>query len=180
MAASRRFSHFAWIALAVLGLAMLLPLGRSAHAVDPRGALLALCAGACWALYIVFGQRAGAEHGAQTTALGTAIAALLVFPIGLAHAGAELFAPAILGRAAILAVLSSALPYSLEMFALTRMPARAFGTLMSLEPAVGALMGLAVLHETLAATQWLAVAVIVVASAGTALSISAKPLPAPD
>ena len=180
VASSRRISHFAWIGLAAAGLAVLLPLGRSVGGIEPHGALLALAAGGCWALYIVFGQKAGALHGAQTVALGAAVAAVVVFPFGLAHAGLALFQPSILLRAVVLAVLSSALPYSLEMVALTRMPARAFGTLMSLEPAVGALMGLLVLHEALAPIQWLAIAAIVVASIGTTLTVRAAPLALPD
>ena len=165
---SRRASHFAWIGLAVVGLALILPLGRTVHAVNPRGAALALAAGGCWALYIVFGQRAGAAHGARTPALGAVVAALVVTPIGLAHAGVALFAPAVIGRGIVLAVLSSALPYSLEMIALRRMPARVFGTLMSLEPAVGAVMGFMILDEALTATQAVAIALIIAASAGAA------------
>ena len=167
MLASRRALDFLWIALAVGGLLVLLPLRSASAAIDPAGATFALAAGACWALYIVFGRRAGAEHGIQTTAVGMAIAALVVLPFGLAHAGTALFAPRLLPLALVVAVLSSALPYSLEMVALPRLPAKTFGTLMSVEPAFGALTGLVMLDEQLTARQWLAIAAIIAASVGT-------------
>jgi inner membrane transporter RhtA len=170
MVASRRAIDFVWIALAVAGIAALLPIGANAHAVDPAGAALALGAGVGWACYILFGQRAGAIHGAQTTALGTAIAAIVVVPVGIAHAGTALLAPPVLLAGLIVAILSSALPYSLEMVALTRLPAQTFGTLMSLEPAIAALAGFAFLDERLTPVQWLAIGAVMLASAGTALT----------
>lgn len=171
---SRRLLDFTWIALAVFGLWLLLPTGQSAVPLDPVGMGLALAAGLCWALYIVFGQKAGAEHGKQTVALGTIVAALLVFPIGLWQAGGSLFAPELLPIALTVAVLSSALPYSLEMVALTRLPARTFSTLMSMEPAIAALSGLLFLSERLTLTQWLAISAIILASAGAAATIKPK------
>ena len=165
---SRRGRDFAWIALAVLGLMPLLPL-TGLSAVDPRGALLALAAGGCWALYIVFGQKAGAAHGPHAAALGICIAALLAVPVGVWQSGRALLNPAVLPLALAVAVLSSALPYSLEMVALPRLPARLFGTLMSLEPAVGALMGYLFLGERLTFVQMLAVAAVIAASMGMAL-----------
>jgi inner membrane transporter RhtA len=177
MLASRRAVDFVWILLAVLGLGALLPLGHDARPLDPVGIGLSLVAGVCWALYIVVGQKAGASHGGHTVAIGTAIGALTVLPVGLAHAGLALFSPSILPLACAVAVLSSALPYSLEMFALTRLPTRTFGVLMSIEPALGALSGLVFLGETLTAIQWGAVACIMAASAGSAAtSRSAAPL----
>ena len=172
--ASRRLLDFVWVVLAVVGLWMLLPTGATQHAVDPIGAALALSAGVFWALYIVFGQKAGAEHGRQTVVLGTWVAALLVLPIGVWHAGSDLLSLDLLPIALGVAVLSSALPYSLEMIALTRLPARTFSILMSLEPAVAALCGLAFLGERLLWGQWLAVAAIIVASAGAAATIRPK------
>ncbi|WP_313316327.1 threonine/homoserine exporter RhtA [Stutzerimonas nitrititolerans] len=168
---SRRLLDFVWVILAITGLWMLLPTGATQHAIDPGGAALALGAGVCWALYIVFGQKAGAEHGRHTVALGTWVAALLVLPIGVWHAGGDLLSLDLLPIALGVAVLSSALPYSLEMVALTRLPARTFSILMSLEPAVAALCGLAFLGERLLWGQWLAVAAIIVASAGAAATI---------
>lgn len=167
---SRRAVDFAWIVLAVAGLAVLLPIGRSLHAVDPAGAALALGAGLGWAAYILFGQRAGAAHGPMAAALGTAVAALVVLPIGIAHAGTALLAPPVLFSGLIVAILSSAVPYSLEMIALTRLPTQTFGTLMSAEPAIGAMAGLVFLGEALTPLQWLAIAAIMLASAGTALT----------
>jgi hypothetical protein len=90
----------------------------------------------CWALYILFGQKAGADNGVTTAALGVMIAALFVAPIGIVHAGTALLTPSLIPIAIGVAILSTALPYTLEMVALTRMPARTFGTLMSIEPAL--------------------------------------------
>ena len=168
--ASRRPIDFLWVGLAALGLLALLPIGASAEGVDSVGALLALAAGVCWALYIVVGRRAGAEHGLQTTALGMVIAAMVVLPFGIATVGSSLLAPELLPIAIAVAVLSSALPYSLEMFALPRLPAKTFGILMSVEPAFGALAGLVLLNEFLTARQWLAIGTIIIASAGTTLT----------
>jgi inner membrane transporter RhtA len=157
MLSSRRAVDFLWIGLAVVGLLLLLPLGLTSTGVDSLGALLALGAGACWALYIVFGQKAGAEHGIQMTAVGVMIAAACALPFGVARAGVALFTPSVLPYAVAAAVLSTALPHSLEMVALGRLPTKTFGTLMSLEPAIGALSGLALLNERLTAAQWLAI-----------------------
>lgn len=168
--ASRKRLDFVWIALAVLGLWLLIPLGGAGQGVDPTGAAYALGAGVCWALYILYGQKAGQGHGVQMASLGVLFAALAITPFGVAHAGSALFSWALLPTALGVAVLSTALPYSLEMVALTRLPARTFGTLMSLEPAVAALSGLAFLNERLAAGQWLAIAAIIIASVGATLT----------
>lgn len=180
MVSSRRAIDFAWIALAVAGLALLLPAFGAAEAIDPAGAALALAAGGCWALYIVFGQKAGAAHGAQATAFGSIVAALIVMPIGIAHAGTSLLAPPVLLTGLVVALLSSALPYSLEMIALTRLPTRTFGTLMSGEPAVAAVIGFAVLGEALTPVQWLGIGAVMLASAGTALTAHPAATALPD
>lgn len=169
--ASRRAVDFLWIGLAVIGLLLLIPIGQTSVGIDLVGASYALGAGVCWALYILYGQKAGAENGIQTAALGVMIAALFVAPIGIAHAGSALLTPALLPIALGVAILSTALPYSLEMVALTRMPARTFGTLMSIEPAFGALSGLLFLGEVLTVAQWLAIAAIITASVGATLSL---------
>jgi len=171
---SRRWIDAGWTGLAVAGLLLLLPLGHSGHPIDPVGALLALGAGALWALYAIFGQRAGAQLGPSATALGITIGAVLVAPFGLAHAGAALFTPSILLTAVVVAIFSSALPFSLEMIALTRLPTRVYGVLTSLEPAFGAGMGFVFLHERLAIVQVAAVAGIMAASLGTAATM--KPI----
>ncbi|MGX5732089.1 threonine/homoserine exporter RhtA [Pseudoxanthomonas beigongshangi] len=169
---SRRLRDVAWVGLAVAGLLLLLPKGQG-QTLDPLGAAYALSAGLCWALYILFGQKAGAEHGPQTVALGSIIAAAVAVPFGIAHAGADLLSPALLPIALGVALLSTAIPYSLEMVALTRLPTRTFGMLMSLEPAFGALSGLLFLHEQLSGLQWLAIGAIILASAGTAMTAQA-------
>jgi len=179
LAGSRRLIDFVWIALVVAGLALLLPLRGQAQALDPVGVMYALAAGVGWALYIVLGKQAGAAYGADAVTLGTSVGALLAIPFGVAHAGAALLSPALLPYALGVAVLSSALPYSLEMVALTRLPARTFSTLLSLEPAVAAVAGVALLGEQLSVLQWLAIVAIIVAAAGTALSVQpalAEPL----
>jgi inner membrane transporter RhtA len=168
IATSRRAIDFAWIALAAAGLIVLLPWGRESKPLDPAGIAYALAAGVCWALYIVFGQKAGNAHGGQTAALGTLAAAIVIMPIGIAQSGTALLSPALLPTACAMALLSSALPYSLEMYALTRLPTRTFGVLMSANPALGALSGLIFLGETLSIVQWAAIASIMFASAGSA------------
>lgn len=172
---SRKLTDFIWIALAVTGLCLLIPMGQ-ADGLDLVGALYALGAGVCWAGYILFGQKAGADHGVQTAALGVVIAAIFIAPIGIAHAGSALLDPTLIPIGLGVAVLSTALPYSLEMIALTRMPVRTFGTLMSMEPAIGALSGLLFLHESLSLTQWLAISAIIVASAGATLTTQPDPV----
>jgi len=174
---SRRAIDFVWVVLAVCGLALLLPSQLTDAPLDPTGAALALGAGACWALYIIFGQKAGAAHGAQTVALGTLVAALIVFPIGVMQAGSSLFHWSLLPVALAVALLSSALPYSLEMVALARMPARTFSILMSLEPAIAALSGMLFLQEQLTGRHWLAIGAIILAALGTASTIRPRANP---
>lgn len=166
IASSRRALDFVWIAFAVAGLLLLLPLRMTADGLDPVGIAYALGAGVGWALYIIFGQRAGNAHGGQATSLGLLMAALVVFPFGVAHAGTSMFTPSLLVAGLAVGILSSAIPYSLEMVALKRLPRRTFGILLSMEPAMGALAGLVMLHERLSATQWIAIGCIIVASIG--------------
>ena len=168
---SRRPIDFAWIGLAITGLLLLIPIGESTQGIDPTGAAYALSAGVCWALYILYGQRAGADNGVQTAALGVIIAALFIAPIGVVHAGAALFTPSLIPIAIAVALMSTAIPYTLEMIALTRMPTRTFGTLMSIEPAFGALSGLLFLNEVLSFTQWMAISCIIMASIGATLTM---------
>lgn len=177
---SRRALDVLWIALVVAGLLLLLPLRGRLGVLDPVGVAYALGAGVGWVLYIVLGQKAGASHGGDAVTLGTSIAALLAIPAGLAHAGTALFSPALLPFALGVAVLSSALPYSLEMIALVRMPARTFSTLLSIEPAIAAVAGAMFLGERLETLQWLAILAIIAASAGTALSVRRPALAEPQ
>lgn len=163
---SRRRMDFVWIAFAGIGLLLLLPIDPMSTALDPIGVLFALAAGLCWAFYIVFGQRAGRAHGPTASTWGVLIAASFTVPVGIALTGRALFAPPILLKGLALAVLSSALPYTLEMIALRRLATKTFGTLMSLEPAVAALTALIVLHERLTLLQWVAIGAVMIASAG--------------
>ncbi len=170
--ASHRALDVLWVALAGLGVWALMPLGAGA-ALSAAGIAYALAAGVCWALYIVFGQRTAGAHAGQSAALGTLAGAVLIVPIGLAEAGRALLDAERLPLAMAVALLSTALPYTLEMFALTRLPARTYGVLMSMAPALGALSGLAFLGEHLTVVQWFAIASIVLASGGVAATSTA-------
>jgi len=167
---SKKASDWLWVALAALGLGLLLPLpgAQTASALDPQGMGLALAAGFCWALYIVFGQRVAVRYGGMATPMGMLAAALVVAPIGALHAGSALFDSQWLMAGLAVALLSSAIPYALEMFALNHLPKNTFSILLSLEPAVGALAGWLVLCERLTLFQGLAIAMVMAASMGTA------------
>ncbi|EOB2574324.1 EamA family transporter [Vibrio fluvialis] len=168
---SRRKRDFIWIALAVAGLALLLPDMSGVDALDPIGVALALAAGGCWAGYIWFGQRAGSVgSGGATVAIGLCIASVIYFPIGASLATGPLFTWSIVPMALTIAVLSSALPYSLEMMALSRLSTQHFSVMMSLEPAIAAMAGLVILGETLGWSQWAAILLIISASMGSTMS----------
>ena len=168
--ASHRARDLAWVACAAAGLWLLAPTRAGAAPLDPAGVAYALAAAFCWAMYIVFGKRVSTLQGGQVVAWGMAVAALLTVPVGVAQAGAKLFTPAVLAGGLLVALLSSILPYSLEMMALKRLPRQVFGILVSAGPAVGALAGFLVLGERLSAAQWLAIALIVVATGGSAVT----------
>lgn len=171
MLSSRRLIDFLWVILAVLGLWFLLPFGHNIGNVDITGALCAIGAGVCWALYILFGQKAGLNHGPGTVAVGSFIAAFIFCPIGIIYSEPALFSLSILPLGIAVAILSTALPYSLEMIALTRLPARTFSTLMSMEPAIAAISGIFFLNEHLMLTQWMALLFIIIASIGATMTI---------
>ncbi|MBT0726995.1 threonine/homoserine exporter RhtA [Rosenbergiella australiborealis] len=174
LANSRKVTDFVWIIIAVSGLWLLLPVHGGSNNIDPLGAFFALAAGACWAIYIIFGQKAGAEHGAATVAVGSLVASIVFVPTGLAMAAPGIWHWSILPVGLLVALLSNAIPYSLEMMALTRVPARVFGTLMSMEPAVAAFSGFLFLHEHLSPVQLLGLFAIILASAGSALTMKPK------
>jgi inner membrane transporter RhtA len=161
---SRRWLDALWAVLAARGVFLLMEGGGE---VDLVGFAFALSAGVCWGLYIVtsavLGRHTTRGHG---LALGMVVAALVAAPFGLFDAGAALLQPWILVAGLGVALLSSVIPYSVDLEALRRMPARVFGILMSLEPAMAALIGLIVLGESLHWSQWVAVLCVVVASAG--------------
>jgi inner membrane transporter RhtA len=164
---SRRPRDALWIALAAAGILLLANPGGDS--IDMLGVVLALTAAACWMAYIYLSKRTGeAFPGGSGLALAMAVGALVVLPAGLIQGGSALAEPDLLGSALVVALASSVLPYSLELEALRRLPAAVFGVLMSLEPAVAALAGFVVLDQDLGARELLAIAMVVVASAGAA------------
>lgn len=170
---SHRRLDLLWVALALAGLLLILPL-QGLHqpgALDPLGIAFALAAGACWALYIVIGQHVAQRYGKQATPMGMLAGTLVVLPVALMDAGTALFRIEWLWPGLIVAALSSALPYALEMYALNHLPKRSFSILLSLEPAVGAVAGWVMLSEGLTLQQWLAIALVMAASMGSASSV---------
>ncbi|MBT2875117.1 MULTISPECIES: EamA family transporter [unclassified Streptomyces] len=163
--ASRRAINLVWAALALAGVFLLG--GGGFSGLDPLGVAFALGAGAMWAAYIVFSARTGRRFPqADGLALAMAVAALLFLPLGVLESGAKLLNPTTFALGAAVAVLSSVLPYTLELLALRRLPASTFAILMSLEPALAATAGFLVLDQALAATEAAAIALVIVASMG--------------
>ncbi|MFC6094612.1 EamA family transporter [Saccharothrix lopnurensis] len=161
---SRRWLDGLWALLAAAGVLMLT---RVDGGLEPVGVLFALAAGACWAGYILLGAALGSRTSdGRGLALAMVFGAALALPFGVAEAGTALLDPVVLIAGAAVALLSSVVPYSLELEALRRIPPRVFGILMSVEPAVAALAGLVVLHEALHPAQWAAVFCVVLASVG--------------
>jgi inner membrane transporter RhtA len=162
---SRRRLDVVWVVLATLGVVLLTSGGGSG--LDLVGVGWAAVAGAFWAAYILIAQRVGrAFPGATGLAIALTVGTFCVLPFGLVAAGTRLFRPGVLGRGAAVALLSSAVPYSLELFALRRMRASVFGVLMSLEPAMAAVSGLVFLGQHLHAREWIAIGCVMVASIG--------------
>ncbi|MBT2505375.1 EamA family transporter [Streptomyces sp. ISL-98] len=169
--ASRRAMSVVWAALALGGVALLS--GGGFDRLDPVGAAYALGAGGCWAAYILFSARTGRRFPqADGLALAMAVAAVLSLPLGLAESGTKLFEPMTLALGAAVALLSSVLPYTLELLALRRLPAATFAVLMSLEPAIAAVAGFLVLSQALSTTDALAIALVIGASMGAVRSQS--------
>lgn len=167
---SRKISDFIWVILAVTGLYFLLPVNQSISSIDTKGAIFALIAGFFWACYIFFGKKVGESFGTSAVALGALLGAIVILPVSLYYSPQIMSTFSIWPLALCIALLSTAIPYSLEMAALTRLPSKTFGTLMSMEPVIGALCGLFFLGEILTFTQWLALSAIVVASIGAILT----------
>jgi inner membrane transporter RhtA len=171
---SRRPLDLLWVALAATGILLLSDFGGAD--LDGLGVALALLAGGFWAAYILLAARVGrAFEGAHGLAIGMCAGALMLLPFGIADAGGELITGETLAIGLAVAVLSSVIPYSLELEALRRMPAGVFGVLMSLEPAAAALAGFIVLDEGLATREVVAIALVVAASAGAARNASVPP-----
>lgn len=165
---SRRKIDFLWVILAAVGIYLVMPQSQAGAVTDTVGIIFALIAGLFWAFYIHFGAKAGKDlHGGMATAVGMAFAAMAALPFGIIIDGSKLLNPSLLPMALMVAFLSSALPYSLEMISLKKMPTKTFGILMSLEPAIASLVGLIVLSEALSLTQWMAIGCVVIASLGS-------------
>ncbi|WP_308301146.1 MULTISPECIES: EamA family transporter [unclassified Crossiella] len=161
---SRRRLDLVWAALAGAGVLLL---GSGLGGVDAVGVLFALAGAACWAGYILLTRRLGqAFRGMEGLALGAAVGAIAVLPLGIGAAGGELLRPANLALGLLVGLLASAVPYSMDLLALKRLPAAAFGVMMSLNPALAALAGFLVLGQELSWTQLLAIGLVVLASAG--------------
>lgn len=162
---SRRPVNLVWAGLALGGVVLLS--GGGFDRLDPVGALFALSAGAMWAAYIVFSARTGRRFPqADGLALAMGVGAVLSLPLGIAEAGSTLLVPSTLALGLAVALMSSVLPYTLELLALRRLPAPTFAVLMSLEPAIAATAGFFVLHQALSVIDALAIALVIAASMG--------------
>jgi len=170
VALSRRALDLVWVALAAAGIMLLTnPFGTSD--LDGAGIAFALLAAAAWAAYIPISARTGTLFpGGSGLAIAMVVATVLIAPAGIAQGGERLLEPALLAQGAVVALASSVIPYSLELESLRRIPARVFGVLMSLEPAVAALAGFVVLGQALGGLDLAAIGLVVAASAGAALS----------
>lgn len=165
VAGSRRPLDLLWVGAAAVGILLLAPLGEGRTSAP--GVALALTAGALWAAYILLSARVGRAFpdGAGLT-LALCVATVVLLPVGAWRGGAALLSPATLAAGLGVALLSSAIPYSLELEALRRLPTRVFGVLMSLEPAIAALVGFALLREALGPRALVAIALVTLASVG--------------
>ncbi|MFI0999923.1 EamA family transporter [Streptomyces galbus] len=179
--ASRRAINLVWAGLALAGVFLLG--GGGFDDLDPAGVAFALGAGAMWAAYIVFSARTGRRFPqADGLALAMAVGAVVFLPLGLAESGTKLFDPVTLGLGAAVAMLSSVMPYTLELLALRRLPASTFAVLMSLEPALAATAGFLVLGQSLSLPQTLAIGLVIAASMGAVRTQVGrrKPVVAPE
>ncbi|KUN37354.1 transporter [Streptomyces longwoodensis] len=179
--ASRRAINLVWAGLALAGVFLLG--GGGFDDLDPAGVAFALGAGAMWAAYIVFSARTGRRFPqADGLALAMAVGAVVFLPLGLAESGTQLLDPVTLGLGAAVAMLSSVMPYTLELLALRRLPAPTFAILMSLEPALAATAGFLVLGQSLSLPQALAIGLVIAASMGAVRTQVGrrKPVVAPE
>jgi inner membrane transporter RhtA len=174
IAGSRHALDIVWVVLAAAGILLLSDFGGAD--LDGLGVAFALIAGGFWAAYILLSVRVGrAIPGGQGLALAMAAGAVMLAPVGVGSGGSDLLSPEVLAVAFAVAVLSSAIPYNLELEALRRMPSNVFGVLMSLEPAAAALAGFVILGEDLVAREIVAIGLVVAASAGAARGASVPP-----
>ena len=179
---SRRLIDLLWVALAAIGVTLLgtSGVGEAAGLHVHGGSVVigvvyALISAASWASYILLSASTGQRfNGSSGLAIAMVIGAVAVTPAAVASAGATLFRPSVLAAGLGIGLLSSVIPYRVEMETLRRVPARVFGICMSLEPAVAALVGVVLLSQALSAAQWLAIGCVVAATAGVALSTAAS------
>ncbi len=165
---SRRVKDIVWVLLAVVGILLLAPIGQ--EAINLMGAGLAILAGILWAAYILCSARVGRSFtGGRGLALAVLVATVVIAPLGIRSGGAALLKPQILLTGVGIAILSSVIPFSLELDALRRLPSRVFGVLMSIEPAVATVIGFLVLREAIGLREILAIALIISASVGVSL-----------
>lgn len=171
VAGSRRVLDLLWVVLAAAGILLLAPLGLfGGMDLDPVGVAFALLAGCLWASYIFLSARTGSAFpGGTGLVIALCVGTVVLCPFGIADAGYALLDPKLLLAGFGVAMLSSAIPFSLELEALRKIPARVFGVLMSLEPAVAALAGLFLLGERLGMRAVAAVVFVTVAAAGASL-----------
>jgi inner membrane transporter RhtA len=170
---SRRKVDFFWAIMAGLGIFMVVPKSTIHQSLDPIGMAFALIAGLFWAFYIYFGKKAGKDiHGGHATTIGMSFAALVAIPFGIIIDGPKLLDLSILPMGLMVALLSSAIPYSLEMYSLKNMQTKTFGVFMSLEPAIASIVGLVFLGEILTSVQWFAIFCVMTASLGSSLTAS--------
>jgi inner membrane transporter RhtA len=168
----RRPRDLVWVGLAALGVVLF---GAGPTKVDALGFGLALLAGGCWALYIVSTAATGRRWaGVEGLAVASTVATLAIAPFAVATAGTRLLEPRLLVLGALVGLLSSVIPYSLEMVALRTLPPRVFGILMSLEPATAALVAAVLLREWLTPLQLLAMACVTAASVGATRTTSVR------
>jgi len=166
---SKKKIDFLWVLLAATGIALIAPWTN--NGLDLTGVLLALLAGGFWAAYIILGGRISKiMKGSDAVAVGMLFATLLILPFGIFSGGLGLLNPKLLGLGTALALLSSAIPFTLEIRALKQLPARTFSILMSLEPAMASLAAFVFLQEYLSFKECLAVAFVVIASIGSSLT----------
>jgi inner membrane transporter RhtA len=171
---SRKLMDLVWIAFAGLGVWLLTDPASAGVSLDPIGVAWSLGAAACWAAYILIGRRVSNIFGRATAPLTVTIAAVIIVPLGVAHAGAALLDMSLMPVAILMALFSAAIPFVLEFFAMPRMPSRTFATLTSLEPSFGVLFGLLILQEVLTLPQLGGVALVIAASAGAVWTGQAK------
>ncbi len=169
-------SDYIWVLLAILGIALMVPWGQAnSDNFSVFGALCALGAGFCWALYIYFGQRVVQQNiGMHALTIAISLAALTLLPIGLYHNAAALVDTQYWGKAIAIAILATAIPYALDLKALQHLSKLSYGTLSSLSPALAALTGLVLLGEQISLLQWVALFCVMLASVGVTLRASRK------